>query len=56
MKTFLQFTLMIFAFHVMHAQSGTGSIVIDSIYSEHLVNDFVENPTRKVGVYLPPNY
>ena len=33
-----------------------GSLVIDSIYSENLVNNFGENPTRSVAVYLPPNY
>ena len=34
----------------------TGKVVVDSIYSEHLLNDFGENPTREVSVYLPPGY
>lgn len=33
-----------------------GQFVLDSIYSKNLENDFGENPTRKVSVYLPPNY
>lgn len=33
-----------------------GKVVLDSIYSKNLENDFGENPTRKVSVYLPPNY
>lgn len=33
-----------------------GTIIIDSIYSENLRNDFGENPTREVAVYLPPDY
>jgi pimeloyl-ACP methyl ester carboxylesterase len=33
-----------------------GKVVLDSIYSWNLENDFGENPTRKVSVYLPPNY
>lgn len=38
------------------AQIPKGSVVIDSIYSKNLENDFGENPTRKVAVYLPPGY
>ncbi|KAA2219109.1 alpha/beta hydrolase [Maribacter flavus] len=33
-----------------------GKVVLDSIYSKNLENDLGENPTRKVSVYLPPNY
>ncbi|MEZ5069929.1 MAG: alpha/beta hydrolase-fold protein [Bacteroidales bacterium] len=38
------------------AQLPKGKVVVDSLYSEHLVNDFGENPTRAVAVYLPPGY
>ena len=38
------------------AQVQKGSLVIDSVYSENLKNDFGENPTRAVAVYLPPSY
>lgn len=49
--------ILFFAYFTLHlfAQSE-GKIVIDSIYSENLVNDFGENPTRSVAVYLPSNY
>ncbi len=39
----------------LNAQNS-GNIVIDSIYSERLVNNFGEDPTREVAVYLPPGY
>lgn len=56
MKKLLKLTLAIFAFQFTLAQTSEGTIVVDSIYSEHLVNGFEENPTREVAVYLPPNY
>ena len=36
--------------------SAQGTVVIDSIYSRHLENDFGENPIRQVAVYLPHGY
>jgi pimeloyl-ACP methyl ester carboxylesterase len=36
--------------------SAQGKVVVDSIYSTNLINDFGENPTRAVSVYLPPGY
>jgi len=33
-----------------------GTVVIESVYSESLLNDMGENPTREVAVYLPPGY
>ncbi|NJB84269.1 pimeloyl-ACP methyl ester carboxylesterase [Lewinella marina] len=33
-----------------------GRVVVDSLYSERLENDYGENPTRAVSVYLPPGY
>lgn len=38
------------------AQESQGTVLVDSIYSENLENNFGENPTRKVSIYLPPNY
>ena len=38
------------------AQMPGGKVIIDSIYSKNLENDFGENPTRAVSVYLPPGY
>ncbi len=38
---------------VIIAQS---SVVEDTLYSSTLENEFGENPTREVAVYLPPNY
>lgn len=40
----------------LHAQSITGKVVVDSIYSAALENKGGENPTRGVSVYLPPSY
>ena len=56
MKTFLKLILVICTLQLTYAQTTKGTIVIDSIYSENLENNFDENPTREVGVYLPPNY
>jgi len=53
-KIFTLSVLMVFTIRIF-AQSA-GSIIIDSIYSENLVNDFGEKPTREVAVYLPPYY
>ena len=38
---------------VLKAQS---SVVEDTLYSSNLENEFDENPTREVAVYLPPDY
>ncbi len=38
------------------AQEQKGRVIIDSLYSEKLENDFGENPTRGIAVYLPPGY
>jgi len=55
-KTFL---FVVFSFIVLTVYGQTvlsGSVVTDSLYSKNLENDFGENPTRSVSVYLPPNY
>ena len=36
--------------------SLAGSVVKDSLYSKNLENQFGENPTRSISVYLPPGY
>lgn len=41
---------------ITHTQTDKGRVVIDSITSAYLQNDFGEDPTRKVSVYLPPGY
>ena len=38
------------------AQSDEGTIIIDSLYSERLENEFEEEPTRALAIYLPPGY
>lgn len=40
----------------MLAQDSKGIFRVDSIYSTYLENDFGENPTRAISVYLPPGY
>ncbi|THH36326.1 alpha/beta hydrolase [Neolewinella litorea] len=42
---------------LVRAQDAVESrVVVDSIYSASLENDYGENPTRAVSVYLPPGY
>ena len=38
------------------AQKLQSRVVVDSIYSKNLENNFNENPTRAVSVYLPAGY
>ena len=51
----LLYLLLLVATWSVQAQTQ-GKVVIDSIYSKYLENDFGENPTRAVSVYLPPGY
>lgn len=55
MKKLITFSFLILFSCQLFAQTG-GTVVFDSIFSENLVNDFGENPTREVSVYLPPGY
>ncbi len=52
--SFLAFVI-ILVIRSADAQSQ-GRVVVDTIYSENLENDFGENPNRPVSVYLPPGY
>ena len=57
MKKSIAFLIAFFALSLsIFAQEMAGTVVIDSIYSANLENDFGENPTRNVSVYLPPGY
>jgi len=51
-------TLLFFIFLLPNSQgqAASGTIIIDSLYSKHLENDFGEKTTREVAVYLPPGY
>lgn len=54
---FLQFQILsILLFLSINVIGQKGSVIIDSIDSEYLVNDFGEKTTREVAVYLPPGY
>lgn len=55
-KVILTLLLVAGYFSASIGQNINGTIVIDSIYSKHLENDFGEDPTRAVSVYLPPGY
>jgi len=49
--------LIIFISVTAWGQNGlTGTVVKDSLYSKNLENQFGENPTRSISVYLPPDY
>ena len=41
---------------VVISAQPTGRVVVDSLYSESLVNDYGESTTRALSVYLPPQY
>ncbi|WP_318308049.1 alpha/beta hydrolase [Flagellimonas crocea] len=56
MKTLFKLALVIVSLQLAYSQNTKGSLVIDSIYSKNLANEFGENPTREVAVYLPPDY
>ncbi len=53
-KIFLSAFLTLLTVSIFAQEKGT--VVIESVYSESLVNDMGENPTREVAVYLPPGY
>lgn len=59
MKPFYSLLLSLFILigsEVLHAQELKGTVIIDSLYSENLENNFGEKPTRALSVYLPPGY
>jgi pimeloyl-ACP methyl ester carboxylesterase len=57
MKRQILFSVILFSiFTGAQAQEKKGTILIDSIYSENLENEFGEDPLRAVAVYLPPAY
>ncbi len=57
MKKIYLFTILGFLAILANGQAGLkGTVVTDSLYSENLLNDFGENPTRSISVYLPPDY
>ena len=56
MKRSLFCLLLLIAVGTLYGQSAIGSVVLDSIYSKNLENNYGENPTRAVSVYLPPGY
>ena len=41
---------------LLAAQVPAGRVVVDSLYSARLENDFGERTTRALSVYLPPDY
>ncbi|MCB0670040.1 MAG: esterase family protein, partial [Saprospiraceae bacterium] len=55
----LRFLLPMLVFLYVHhslAQTPHGQVIVDSIYSPNLLNEFGEKTTRSVSVYLPPGY
>lgn len=56
MRKLLSFIFLLIAGTQLLAQGTKGTIVIDSLYSSHLENDFGEKTTRALSVYLPPGY
>ncbi len=56
MKKFFLLSLVLCSSIIIQAQIPTGKVVVDSIYSKNLENNFGENPKRAVSVYLPPGY
>ncbi len=56
MRKIIITSLLFCLFLGLYAQAQKGSVIIDSLYSENLENDFGESPKRAVSVYLPPGY
>ena len=54
LKTYLSLLVLVITGFSSVAQEGT--MVLDSLYSESLENDYGENPTRRIAIYLPPGY
>lgn len=42
--------------NTIYAGHSNSQVVVESIYSKHLENQFGENTTREVAIYLPPGY
>ncbi|RKD91356.1 alpha/beta hydrolase [Mangrovibacterium diazotrophicum] len=55
-KYFSLFALLFCIQLALIAQSESGTVITDSIFSQNLENNYGENPTRAVSVYLPPGY
>lgn len=55
-KRFLLPVIFVMISFSVFAQQEKGTVIIDTVYSPNLENDFAENPKRAVSVYLPPNY
>ena len=56
MKRLALFLFFLVSLTSIRAQWATGTIVIDSLYSGSLENDFGESATRALSIYLPPAY
>ena len=56
MKKYLPVILLLSVSFSLLAQGPRVTIKIDSVYSPNLENEFGENPTRALAVYLPPGY
>ena len=56
MKKSLPFFLLLSISISLLGQGLKGSYLVDSVYSLNLKNDFGEDPTRALFVYLPPGY
>jgi S-formylglutathione hydrolase FrmB len=56
MKRLILFITCIFVAGHGLAQIPEGNVVVDYLYSELLENEMGEDPTRRVSIYLPPDY
>jgi len=56
MKKILPIILLLLVSISQLAQNTGGAMILDSVYSPNLENDFGENPVRALSVYLPPGY
>ena len=56
MKTLFTFIILLNISLSVWAGNQEGRVVVDSIYSKNLENEYGENPKREVSVYLPPGY
>jgi len=56
MKKNISFLLLFLLSFLVYGQNLKGKIVVDQLYSSVLENDGGEDPTRRITVYLPPDY
>ena len=56
MRKYVFFIFLIPIAYFAQGQSPSGKVIYDRLYSPSLDNTGGEDPTRRVSIYLPPDY